>query len=55
MKHWFLKREYPKKLTEKEMRKVKFCKKGIKKVKGIKGIHLLLRYVNQNLYLSNMN
>ena len=33
MKSWFLRREYPEKLTENEMRKVKFCKEGIKKAK----------------------
>ena len=31
MKSWFLKREYPEKLTENKMRKVKSCKEGIKK------------------------
>ena len=47
------------------MRKVKFCKEGIKKAKGAKGIpfavtyHLQLknlgRIINQNIYLLNMN
>ena len=38
IKFWCLKKEYPKKLIENEMRKVKFCKEGIKKAKGVKGI-----------------
>ena len=38
MEHWFLKREYPGKLTENEMRKVKFRKEGTKKTEGAKGI-----------------
>ena len=44
MKSWFLKREYPEKLIENKMRKVKFCKEGIKKAKGVKGIPLLVMY-----------
>ena len=43
MKSWFLKSEYPEKLIENEMRKVKFCKKGIKRRKELKVNHLLLR------------
>ena len=31
IKSWFLKRKYPEKLIENEMRKVKFCKEGMKK------------------------
>ena len=38
MKSWFLKRGYPEKLIENEMRKVKFGKEGIKRAKGVKGI-----------------
>ena len=38
MKSWFLKRGYPEKRIENEMRKVKFGKEGIKKAKGVKGI-----------------
>ena len=47
------------------MRKVKFCKEGIKKVKGVKGIPLVVTYhpqlknlariINQKFYLLNMN
>ena len=60
MKSWFLKREYPEKLIDNEMRKVKFCKEGIKKAKEFKAYHLLLRgnlgiIINQNIYLLNMN
>ena len=65
MKSWFLKREYPEKLIENKMRKVKFCKEGIKKAKGVKGIPFALTYhpqlkklgriINQNIYLLNMN
>ena len=65
MKSWFLKREYPEKLIENEMRKVKFCKEGIKKAKGVKYIQFaviyhpnlknLARIINQNFYLLNMN
>ena len=32
MKSWFIKREYPEKLIENEIRKVKFCKEEIKTV-----------------------
>ena len=42
MKSWFLKREYPEKLIENEMRKVKFCKEEIKKAKVVKGILLVV-------------
>ena len=38
MKSWILKRGYPEKLIEKETRKVKFGKEGIKKAKGVKHI-----------------
>ena len=65
MKSWFLKGEYLKKLIENEMRKVKFCKEGIKKTKGVIGIPFavtyhpqlenLVRIINQNIYLLNMN
>ena len=65
MKSWFLKREYPEKLIEKEMRKVKFFKEGIKKAKGVKGIPFAVTYhpqlknlrrlINQNSYLLNVN
>ena len=64
MKSWSLKREYPEELIENEMRKVKFCKEGIKKAEGVKGIpfaityHPQLKYlggiINQNIYLLNM-
>ena len=63
MKSWFLKREYPEKLVENEMRKVKFCKERIKKAKGVKGIPLVATYhpqlnnlgriIHQNIYLLN--
>ena len=36
MKSWFLKREYPEKLIENEMRKVKFYKEEINKTKVAK-------------------
>ena len=65
MKSWFLKRGYPEKLTENEMRKVKFGKEGIKKAKGVKDIPFVVTYepqlknigriINQNNYLLNMN
>ena len=65
MKSWFLKRGYPEKLIEDEMRKVKFGKEGIKKAKGVKGIPFVFTYrpqlkslekiINQNIYLLNMN
>ena len=64
-KSWFLKREYPEKLTENEMRKVKFCKEEIKKAKVVKGIPFVVTYhpqlknlgriINKNIYLLNMN
>ena len=38
MKSWILKRGYPEKPIENEMRKVKFGKEGIKKAKGVKDI-----------------
>ena len=44
MKSWFLKREYTEKLIENEMRKVRFCKEGIKKAKGVKGIPFVVTY-----------
>ena len=44
MTSWFLKREYPEKLIENEMRKVKFCKEGIKKAKGVKDIPFVVTY-----------
>ena len=45
MKSWFFKREYPEKLIENEMRKVTFCKEGIKKAKkGVKGIPFIVMY-----------
>ena len=44
MKSGFLKREYPKKLIENEMRKVKFCKEEIKKAKVVKGITFVVTY-----------
>ena len=42
MKSWFLKTEYPEKLIENKMRKVKFCKEGIKKAKGVKYISFVV-------------
>ena len=44
MKSCSPKREYSEKLTENEMRKVKFCKEGIKKAKGVKGIPFVFTY-----------
>ena len=48
-----------------KIRKVKFCKVGIKKAKGVKGIPFVVTYhsqlknlgkiINQNFYLLNMN
>ena len=65
MKSWFLKRGYPEKLIENEMRKVKFGKEGIKNAEGVKGIPFVVLYhpqlknigriINQNIYLLNMN
>ena len=48
MKSWFLKREYPEKLIENEIRKIKFGKERIKKAKGVKGIHHLLLHTTSN-------
>ena len=48
MKSWFLKREYPEKLIENEIRKVKFGKERLKKAKGVKGIHHLLLHTTSN-------
>ena len=60
MKSLFLKREYPEKLIENEMRKVMFCKEGIKNGKGVKGISFVVTYhpqlknlgriINQKIY-----
>ena len=47
MKSLFLKRESPEKLFENEMRKVKFCNKGMKKAKGVKGIPFVVTYHTQ--------
>ena len=63
MKSWFLKREYPEKLIENEMRKVKFCKEEIKKAKVVKGITFVVTYqlknlgriINKNTDLLNMS
>ena len=65
MKPWFLKREYPEKPIENEMRKVKFCKEEIKKAKVVKDIPFVVTYnpqlknvgriINKNIYLLNMN
>ena len=65
MKSWFLNREYPDKLFENKMRKVKFCKEEIKKAKVVKGIPFVVTYhpqlknlgriINQNIYLLDMN
>ena len=65
MKPWFLKREYPEKLIENEVRKVKFCQEEIKKAKVVKGIPFVVMYhpqlknlgriINKNIYLLNMN
>ena len=44
MKSCFLKRGYPEKLIEYEIRKVKFGKEGIKKAKGVKGIPFVVTY-----------
>ena len=65
MKFWVLKRKYPEKFIENEFRKVKFCKEGIKKAKGVKGISFVVTYhprlknlgsiIHQNIYLLNMN
>ena len=43
MKSLFLKRGYPEKRIDNEMRKVKFCKEGIKRLKELKAYHLLLQ------------
>ena len=60
MKAWFLKRGYPEKFIENEMRKVNFGKDGIKKAKGVKGIPFVVTYhprlknlgrmINQSIY-----
>ena len=65
MKYWFLKRGYPEKLIENEMRKVKFCKEEITKTKGVRGIPFVVTYhsqlrnqgkiINQNIYLLEIN
>ena len=65
MKFWFLKRGYPEKLIEHEMRKAKFGKERIKKAKGVKSISFVVTYcpqvknleriINENIYLLNMN
>ena len=65
LKPWVLKREYPEKLIENEIRKVKFCKEEIIKAKRVKDIPFVVTYepklrnlgriINQNFYLLNMN
>ena len=44
MKSWFLKRRYPERIIKHEMRKIKFCKEGIKMAKGVKGIPFVVTY-----------
>ena len=51
MKSWFLEREYPEKLIENERRKIKFCKEGIKKAKGVQGTRFVVTY---HLQLKNL-
>ena len=53
MKFWFLKREYPEKLIENEMRKVKFCKEEIKNAKVFKDIPFAVTYHPQLKNLGN--
>ena len=65
MKSWFLKREFPEKIIENEMRKCKFRKEGVKTTKGVKGIPSVVTYhpqlknpgriTNQSICLLNMN
>ena len=65
MKSWFLKREYPDKLIENEIRKVKFCKEEVEKAKIVKDVPFVVTYhpqlknlgriINKNIYLLNMN
>ena len=43
MKSLFLKRVHPEKRIDNKMRKVKFCKEGIKRLKELKAYHLLLQ------------
>ena len=42
MKSWFLRREYPEKLTENEM--IKFGKERIEKAKRVKGVPFVVTY-----------
>ena len=42
MKSWFLRREYPEKLTENEM--IKFGKERIEKAKRVKGVQFVVTY-----------
>ena len=51
VKSWFLEREYPEKLIENERRKIKFCKEGIKKAKGVQGTRFVVTY---HLQLKNL-
>ena len=55
MRSWLLKRGYPEKLIENEMRKVKFCgQKGIKKAKGVKGTPFIVTYHPQLKHLGRI-
>ena len=66
MRSWFVKREYPKKLIDSEIRKVKFnIKKNNRKNKSKNGVPFIVTYhpllnsfygiIRQNLYILNMD
>ena len=65
MKEWFIKRDYPESVIEKEMKKVQFSQQGQKSKKVEKGVPSVVTYhpllnklssiIHRNLYLLYMN
>ena len=65
MRSWFLKRKYPEKLIDKEMKKVRFIPANLQNKKREKGVPFVVTYhpilnslskiIRDNMYLLNMN
>ena len=65
MKSWFLKRKYPEKLIDSDMKKVRFFPTNLQNKKREKGVPFVVTYhpilnslskiIRDNMYLLNMN
>ena len=65
MRSWFLKRKYPEKLTDNEMKKVRFFPANLQNKEREKGVQFVVTYhlipnslnkiIRDNMYLLNMN